>query len=390
LNLFSTSSHSEALKTDNFELAPLGLLVVQPTTFCNIDCSYCYLSHRSENNRMDTATVAAIARFLRGMPLRDPELSVVWHAGEPLTAPIDFYESAFQTLQSDAAPMLFRHHFQTNGMLLNDAWCELIKRWSIQVGISIDGPKEIHDANRVDRANRGTFDRVMRGISKLREHDIPFTVIGVLTKNALQAPDDVWRFFETLGATQVALNVEEVEGINALSSLPESKNDNSFREFLQRIAKLRATNSSIRVREFDGMRGHLTAPPGADVLRADNMPGAIINIDVAGNVTTFSPELLGVEHPAYGKFEWGNVGADDWKAVVSHPGFKKTYRDILEGIERCRDSCAYFSVCGGGNPSNKLSELGTFAGTETQYCRLHVQAFADIVIEDLEREIGVI
>lgn len=389
MNISSPSSHSEALKLDNFESAPLGLLVVQPTTFCNIDCSYCYLSRRSENNRMDIATVGAIARFLRGMPLRDPQLSVVWHAGEPLTAPIEFYESAFQALQSDAAPILFRHHFQTNGMLLNDAWCELIKQWSVQVGISIDGPKEIHDANRVDRANRGTFDRVMRGIAKLREHNIPFTVIGVLTKNALQAPQEIWRFFETLGATQVALNVEEVEGINALSSLSENKNDKSFREFLQHIAKLRTANSAIRVREFDGMRGHLTAPPGADVLRADNMPGAIINIDIVGNVTTFSPELLGLEHATYGKFEWGNVRTDDWKAVLSHSGFKKTYRDILEGIDQCRDSCAYFSVCGGGNPSNKLSELGTFAGTETQYCRQHVQAFADIVIEDLEREIGV-
>jgi uncharacterized protein len=338
---------------------------------------------------MDIATVGAIARFLRGMRLRDPQLSVVWHAGEPLTAPIDFYKSAFQTLRSDAAPILFRHHFQTNGMLLNDAWCELIKQWSVQVGISIDGPKEIHDANRVDRANRGTFDRVMRGIEKLREHNIPFTVIGVLTKNALQSPQEVWRFFETLGATQVALNVEEVEGINALSSLSESKNDQDFRGFLQHIARLRTANSAIRVREFDGMRGHLTAPPGADVLRADNMPGAIINIDVAGNVTTFSPELLGIEHPAYGKFEWGNVHTEDWKAILSHPGFKKTYRDILEGIGHCRDSCAYFSVCGGGNPSNKLSELGTFAGTETQYCRQHVQAFADIMIGDLEREIGV-
>lgn len=337
---------------------------------------------------MDAATVKAIARFLRGMPLRETQLSVVWHAGEPLTAPIAFYETAFQALQSEAAPMLFRHHFQTNGMLINDEWCALFKRWSVHIGISIDGPKEIHDAHRVDRSKRGTFDRVMRGISKLREHDIPFTVIGVLTKDALQAPDDFWHFFETLGATQVALNVEEAEGINASSSLTANDSGESFRTFLQRIAKLRSANPSIQVREFDGMRGHLTAPPGADVLRADNIPGAIINIDFAGNVTTFSPELLGLQHDRYGKFEWGNVHTDDWQAVISHPGFRKAYSDILVGIEQCRDSCAYFSVCGGGNPSNKLSELGTFAGTETQYCRLHVQAFANIVIEDLEHEIA--
>ncbi|MGK2923042.1 MAG: cyclophane-forming radical SAM/SPASM peptide maturase GrrM/OscB [Methyloceanibacter sp.] len=373
----------------NVELAPLGLLVVQPTPFCNIDCSYCYLSHRSDKSRMDVATVKAIARFLRGMPLREPQLSVVWHAGEPLTAPTEFYETAFAALQSKAAPTLFTHHFQTNGMLINDDWCELFKRWAVRIGVSIDGPKKIHDAYRVDRSNRGTYDRVMRGVAKLREHEIPFTVIGVLTRDALQAPDEFWHFFETLGATQVAFNVEEAEGTNGSSSLSGNDADQSFRAFLQRVARLRSANPGMRLREFDGMRGHLTAPPGSDVMRADNRPGAIINIDVVGNVTTFSPELLGVEDDRYGKFHWGNVHTDDWQAVVSNPGFQHAYSDILAGIEQCRDTCAYFSVCGGGNPSNKLGELRTFAGAETQYCRLHVQAFADIVIDELEHEIGI-
>jgi uncharacterized protein len=229
----------------------------------------------------------------------------------------------------------------------------------------------------------------MRGIAKLRQHEIPFTVIGVLTEDALRSPDESWRFFETLGATQVAFNVEEVEGINPLSSLSRAESAGSFRSFLRRIATLRHANPSIRVREFDGMRGHFMAPLGSDVMRADNMPGAIINIDFAGNVTTFSPELLGTEHDRYGTFEWGNVHNDDWSAIVSRAGFRIAYDDILAGIQRCRDSCAYFSVCGGGNPSNKLAELGTFAGTETQYCRLHVQAFADIVIQDLEKELGI-
>ncbi len=389
MNITSASSGLQPFLLNDVECAPLGLLVLQPTTFCNIDCSYCYLSHRSENNRMNASTVRAVARFVRGMPIREERLSVVWHAGEPMTAPVTFYEDAFRELQSSAAPMRFNHHFQTNGILINDDWCALFKKWSVQIGISIDGPKEIHDAHRVDRSKRGTYDRVMRGIDKLREHEIPFTVIGVLTEDALRSPDESWRFFESLGATQLAFNVEEVEGINPLSSLSRSEAAGSFRDFLRRLATLRHANPSIRVREFDGMRGHLTAPHGNGVMRADNMPGAIINIDFAGNVTTFSPELLGTEHGRYGTFEWGNVHNDDWRAIVSSTGFKMAYADILAGIQRCRDSCAYFSVCGGGNPSNKLAELGTFVGTETQYCRLHVQAFADIVIEDLEKELGI-
>jgi len=369
------------------KLAPLGLLVVQPTTFCNINCRYCYLSHRAENHRMSDATVKAVARFLHDIPLRDSQLDVVWHAGEPLTVPISFYESSLQALQAEAAPVQFQHHIQTNATLINDDWCEFFKRWNVHIGISIDGPKQIHDAHRVDRSNHGTYDRVMRGVDKLREHGVSYTAIGVLTSDALNAPDEVWRFFDALGANQVAFNVEEQEGINKKSSLTES-NFGKYSAFIQRIAKLRHTNPGLRMREFDGMRGHLTARPGSDVQRADNLPGAIINVDFEGNVTTFSPELLGLEHDLYGTFNWGNVHRDNWQSIVSHPNFRKAYGDILEGVARCRESCNYFSICGGGNPSNKLAELGTFVGTETQFCRLHVQAFADIVVEELENEIA--
>lgn len=368
--------------------APLGLLVVQPTTFCNIDCRYCYLGHRAENHRMSSATVQAVARFIRDIPLRDPQLAVVWHAGEPLTLPLDFYEAAFRTLQAEAAPVRIEHHIQTNATLVSDEWCSLFKRWSVRVGVSIDGPKPINDAHRIDRAGRGTYDKVMRGIGTLREHSISFTAIGVLTQDSLCMPEDIWGFFEALGATQVAFNVEEQEGTN-LSSSFSGQNEEQFRAFVRRITQLRLNSPvGLRMRELDGMRGHLSAPPGSEVERADLMPGAIINIDYDGNVTTFSPELLGATHETYGKFAWGNVHRQGWNEVLSHPGFRKAFDDIQAGIERCRETCAYFSVCGGGNPSNKLSELGTFRGTETQYCRLHVQAFADIVLEELEQELS--
>jgi uncharacterized protein len=339
---------------------------------------------------MTVATVAAIGRFLRGANLREQQLSIVWHAGEPLTVPVTFYDDAFRSLQAATAPMALQHHFQTNAMLIDDDWCALFKRWAVRIGISVDGPKDIHDAHRVDRSGRGTYDRVMRGVSKLREHEIPFTVIGVLTPGALQAPDALWRFFSELGAVHVGLNVEEAEGVNVVSSLAQPAALELLRGFLLRATQLQASSTPIGVREFDSMRSHLTAPPGCDVMRADNMPGSIVNVDVHGNVTTFSPELLGTDHPRYGKFHWGNVHTDQLADIVRHPGFQKAYRDIRDGIEQCRATCGYFSVCGGGNPSNKLAESGSFATTETQYCRLHVKTFADALLADLEREMGLV
>lgn len=244
------------------ELAPLGLLIVQPTPFCNINCSYCYLSYRSDKSRMSLATVQSIARLVQGARLRDAKLAIVWHAGEPLAMPQDFYEAAFRALEAEGAPTQFQHHFQTNAVLIDDDWCAFFRKWSVRVGISIDGPKVVHDAHRVDRAGRGTFDRVMSGIGKLREHEISFTAIGVLTPDALEAPDAVWRFFEELGAAQIGLNVDEAEGVNSSSTLSSPDAVASLEAFLRLVVALQAATPGVRFREFDSMRGHLTAPPG--------------------------------------------------------------------------------------------------------------------------------
>src|SRR6478752_4117362 len=114
------------------------LAVFQPTSFCNIDCKYCYLPGRSAASRMSQETVEQAFRFFLKNPARlaDPFV-ITWHAGEPLAMPIEFYESAFLLLErmSPGTPRI-EHWFQTNGTLLNQAWCDLIKRWQIKVGVS--------------------------------------------------------------------------------------------------------------------------------------------------------------------------------------------------------------------------------------------------------------
>lgn len=374
------SRHANAV-----ELVPANLLIVQPTPFCNIDCSYCYLAHRSNRKKISFETVEAIARFLAEVPFAKEPLTVCWHAGEPLVMPIGFYDRAFQVFAS--GPRRVRQNIQTNGTLINDEWCLLFKKWSVQIGLSIDGPKAIHDAHRVDRSRRGTFERVMHGIFKLHEHAIPFSVIAVLTRDSLNSAEELWSFFKSVGISHVGFNIDEAEGIHDRSSLNNEEHFKALRRFLSRIAELHEEDQTLQFREIEDMRRHLTAPPGAEVERGDNRPGAILNIDVDGNITTFSPELLGQTHPRYGKFAWGNVRTHSWREIGQNSGFQRAWSDIRAGVELCRQSCQYFPVCGGGCPSNKLSEMGTFVSTETKCCRFHVQAVADVMIERLEREI---
>jgi uncharacterized protein len=382
----SASTAGVALSPEMIATAPLGLLVIQPSPFCNIDCSYCYLADRGERQRMSTDTIEAVVRYLGGMVFARSALSVVWHAGEPLVLPIPFYEQAFDRFAHGSLRIPVQHHFQTNATLIDDEWCQFIKRAAVRVGVSIDGPKHIHDAHRVDRAGRGTFDQVMRGISKLHEHRIPFTIIGVITRAVVDRPDEVWNFLSSLQPLQLAFNIEEAEGVHQRSSLAGPDLAISVRRFFSRIAELQAEHPELPVRELEDMRRHLSAPPGSEVMRANNRPGAILNIDVAGNVTTLSPELLGQVHARYGKFAWANVHSHSFQGLIKDYRFLRVQQDVETGVRKCANSCGYFGICGGGNPSNKLAELGTLTGTETQHCRLHVQAVADVVLERMERE----
>src|SRR6476659_1888577 len=99
------------------------LLVLQPTPFCNIDCSYCYLSNRNSTQRMSLKTLDVISRRVFESPYLGETLEIAWHAGEPLTVPLKWYEEAFAIIAERAPPTLrVIHRFQTNGLLLTENW----------------------------------------------------------------------------------------------------------------------------------------------------------------------------------------------------------------------------------------------------------------------------
>jgi uncharacterized protein len=143
---------------------------------------------------------------------------------------------------------------------------------------------------------------------------------------------------------------------------------------------------NVRVRELSDMQRHLRAPSGASVSRACNQPGAVVNIDVTGNVTTFSPELLGLTYPGYGRFSWMNV-ANAFPDASATERYHRVANDVAKGVELCHTTCPYFNLCGGGDPSNKLAELGTLVSTETLHCKLHIRLLADVVMSRLEQEL---
>jgi uncharacterized protein len=366
----------------------IQLLVVQPTPFCNIDCRYCYLPDRTNKAVVSEATLKNLFSQVFASGWADEGLSVVWHAGEPMVLPIEFYRRAFALIDElKPAELPLNHSFQTNGTLLSDPWADFIVEARINVGVSIDGPRHLHDLNRVTRAGQGTFDKTIAGIRSLRRRGVPFHVISVLTAESLASPREMFDFYLAEGIDHVCFNVEESEGDHRSKSFAEAGIEDAYYRFLSEFWRLSAAHPGKLhfIREIDNAQRNVLRPQEADFFNQLATPFAVTSMDWTGNIATFSPELLGLKSELYDDFILGNVNRDRLTELAERPLLARMRADIDAGVAMCRESCEYFSVCGGGEPVNKLFENGSFATSETTYCRMTKMRATDLVLDRLER-----
>jgi uncharacterized protein len=371
------------------------LLVLQPTPFCNIDCSYCYLPQRNDKARMSLATVRSAVRRLRDDDLLGDELTVVWHAGEPLVLPPAYYEEAIAAIaQEIGRDTRVTHAIQTNATLIDEAWCAFFQRHCIALGISVDGPAALHDRHRRTRRGAGTHAAVRRAIEMLRAHGIPFHAIAVVTAGTLADPDAFCDWFEQQGITELGCNFDEAEGAHVGSSL--AGHEAAHEAFIARLLE-RSQCGGVVVRELAAAWQLLREPPPRWQWRGHRwpvntqvMPLAIVSVAHDGRFGTFSPELLGQRWPAFDDFVLGNVHAGGYLEALQREPFASLWQAIVDGVVACERGCAYFEQCGGGAPANKLYERGEFAATETLYCRSMVQRPFEAVLRRAEAERGLV
>jgi len=180
-------------------MAPFSLLIKLSGSDCNVDCTYCFYKSRAPEigrgrQRMTYEVLEKLVKdYLR---LRFPVSGFAWQGGEPTLMGLDFYRKAIELQKQYGAPgQQVTNALQTNGILLNDEWCEFLHHTNFLTGISIDGPKEYHDHYREDFSGRGTFDRVMRAIEKCREHSVEFNTLTLLNDVNGGHPDELFDFF---------------------------------------------------------------------------------------------------------------------------------------------------------------------------------------------------
>jgi serine-type anaerobic sulfatase-maturating enzyme len=167
---------------------------------CNLDCDYCFflskeMLYPGSRFRMAEELQELYIQQLLEAHRTVPEVIVAWQGGEPTLMGLPFFRRSIQLLSENARPgQRVLNTLQTNGTLLNDEWAEFLAEHRFLVGISIDGPREIHDRYRVDKGGKPTFDRVMRGLEVLRRHGVDFNVLTTIHAANEQHGREVYRF----------------------------------------------------------------------------------------------------------------------------------------------------------------------------------------------------
>jgi uncharacterized protein len=187
-------------------------VVVKPVgSRCNLDCTYCYYLHkehlladRTPGHMAEDLFEEFVRQYIAGQEL--DEVVFNWHGGEPALLGLEFFRKAVELEHRHAAGkrIKIKNDFQTNGVLLDDAWCDFLKEHGFYVGLSIDGPRHLHDRYRVAKGGRPTFDAVCRAVRLLQKHQVPFTTLTVVHHDNAREPEAVWRFLtEELGCTRL-------------------------------------------------------------------------------------------------------------------------------------------------------------------------------------------
>ena len=185
---------------------PFHVMAKPHGPICNLDCTYCYYlekenlyAAKGRDYRMsDTVLESYIRQYIQSQPAQ--HVSFAWQGGEPTLLGVPFFERVLELQKKYAGDKIIDNALQTNGTLLDDAWGEFLARNKFLIGLSIDGPAEIHDAYRVDKGGQPTFARVMRGLDILKKHGVEFNTLTVINRKNSYHARQVYRFLKEIGS----------------------------------------------------------------------------------------------------------------------------------------------------------------------------------------------
>lgn len=325
---------------------------------CNIDCQYCFylekekLFPKTPSWRMNDEVLEAFVRqYIEAHPPGTPAINFAWQGGEPTLLGIDFFRRALELQRQYARPgVTIENALQTNGTLLDDAWGEFLAENDFLVGLSIDGPKELHDRYRVDKQGRPTFEPVMRGLEVLKKHGAPFNTLTVLNEANARHPVEVYDFLTGIGSTFLQF-IPLVEKDEAGRAHPRSVVAVDYGRFLNGVFDRwieRGHIGDVFVQDFDVILSLVMGYPSPLCTRAETC-GRAVAIEHNGN-------LYSCDHYVYPDHRIGSVLEGTMAAALDGAQQTQFGNDKRDTLPRYCRGCEYLGVCWGGCPRERIIE----------------------------------
>jgi len=341
----------------NFSL-PYNVIAKPIGSICNLDCEYCYylekedLYPETKSFKMSGDVLESyIRQYIHSQPFGTKEVTFVWQGGEPTLMGLPFFRKAFALQQKYARPgMNITNSFQTNGTRLHDDWARFFKDRDVLVGISIDGPEEIHDEFRPDKSGYGSFQQVMQGLELLNKHDVRFNTLTCVQSDNSSYPVKIYRFLKSIGSTHMQF-IPIVEPMPDGSVSYRSVHPKKYGTFLNGVFNewLRQDDvGTIFVQDFD---------VALNLVYGNSSP-VCVHAETCGHALAIehNGDLYSCDHFVYPEYRLGNIL--DEKMLDMHESerqerFGMDKKDRLPGY--CLE-CEFLSICNGGCPKDRIVE----------------------------------
>ena len=330
---------------------------------CNLDCRYCYylkkeaLYPRGENFRMSPEVLETYIRDYLALQVGH-ELSMTWQGGEPTLLGLEFFEQVVALQQKYAGGRKVANAIQTNGTRLTPEWCRFFKANDFLVGLSIDGPRKLHDTYRVDKGNKPTFDSVLAGLKLLKRHGVEFNTLTVVSASNVKRPLEVYEFLKEQGSGFLQF-IPLVERTDATSPVEVGTTRSevtrwsvpavAYGEFLCTIFDhwVRADVGKVFVQLFDVTLGIWSGRGSSLCVFSENC-GRALAVEHNG-------DLFSCDHFVYPKYNLGNLlntSLGDMVNSAAQQAFGQAKSITLP--KYCRE-CDVRFACHGECPKNRFT-----------------------------------
>jgi uncharacterized protein len=316
--------------------------LVKPASWdCNLGCDYCFYKRTEDtypgeqHHRMTLETFTTLADQAQAQGTE--AVSYVWQGGEPMLMGLDFYRDVLEIQRERRLPnQLVTNTIQTNGILIDDDWAAFFAENGILVGISVDGPEELHDIHRFDYAGNSAFDRVLAACDIMDKHEVEYNILTVVTSETTERAKDIYRFFRErdLHYLQFIDCIEEVDG----EITPFSVDGVSYGKFLCELFDEWVEDGYpyVSIRLFDNLLQYLVGRPPECCMYKDEC-GAYFVVEYNGDVY---PCDFFVEED----WKLGNITTDSIDDLIDSDKHREFYELRSVPHDDCEE-CRWLGFC---------------------------------------------